>query len=197
MSATAMVREAGARSRVAHIVASVVMALVILLFAGLAGRIAMPALAGLLMLVGFRTLKLDQVRMVWRTGPVQAVVMSTTYALTILIPLQYAVLVGVGLSVVLYVARQSNKVKVVRWQFEDGLPFPVEVPPPAVLPTGEVVVLNAYGSLFFASAQVVEGQLPKVVESSSGIGRRATPQGQGGPRQHLHQRGGLVRDRAE
>lgn len=94
MSATAMVREAGARSRVANGVASVVMALVILLFADLAGHIAMPALAGLLMLVGFRTLKPDQVRMVWRTGRTQATVMSTTFVLTLLIPLQYAVLVG-------------------------------------------------------------------------------------------------------
>jgi sulfate permease, SulP family len=168
MSATAMVREAGARSRVANIVASVVMALVILLFADLAGQIAMPALAGLLMLVGFRTLKPEQVRMVWRTGPTQATVMTTTFVLTLLIPLQYAVLAGVGLSVVLYVARQSNKVKVTRWQFEEGSAFPREVDPPPVLPPGEVVVLTAYGSLFFASAQVVESQLPEVAETSRG-----------------------------
>lgn len=168
MSATAMVREAGARSRVANLVASIVMALVILLFADLAGHIAMPALAGLLMLVGFRTLKPDQVRMVWRTGRTQATVMSTTFVLTLLIPLQYAVLVGVGLSVVLYVARQSNKVRVTRWLFQEGATYPTEVPPPAVLPGGEVVVLTAYGSLFFASAQVVESQLPAVAKSSSG-----------------------------
>jgi sulfate permease, SulP family len=168
MSATAMVREAGARSRLANVVASIIMALVILLFADVAGKIAMPSLAGLLMLVGYRTLKVDQVRMVWRTGHTQAAVMSTTFVLTILIPLQYAVLVGVGLSVVLYVARQSNKVKVIRWQFDEGSPLPVEVEPPAVLPPGEVVVLTAYGSLFFASAQVVGSQLPEVVESSTG-----------------------------
>jgi sulfate permease, SulP family len=168
MSATAMVREAGARSRAANIVAAVVMALVIVLFADLAGMIAMPALAGLLMLVGYRTLKPDQVHMVWRTGASQAAVMSTTFVLTLLIPLQYAVLVGVGLSVVLYVARQSAKVKVMRWQFEEGSAFPTEVTPPAVLPPGEVVVLTAYGSLFFASAQVVESQLPEVVEGSAG-----------------------------
>jgi SulP family sulfate permease len=168
MSATAMVREAGARSRLANMVASVVMALVILLFAGVAGHIAMPALAGLLMLVGLRTLKPDQVRMVWRTGRTQATVMSTTFVLTLLIPLQYAVLVGVGLSVILYVARQSNKVMVTRWEFEEASPYPVEGPPPKVLPGGEVVVLTAYGSLFFASAQVVESQLPEVVEGSRG-----------------------------
>jgi sulfate permease, SulP family len=168
MSATAMVREAGGRSRLANVVASIVMALVILLFADLAGHIAMPALAGLLMLVGFRTLKPDQVRMVWRTGPTQATVLATTFVLTLLIPLQYAVLLGVGLSVILYVARQSNKVKVTRWRFEEDSPYPTEEPAPTVLPRGEVVVLAAYGSLFFASAQVVESQLPEVREKSRG-----------------------------
>jgi sulfate permease, SulP family len=168
MSATAMVREAGARSRLANIVASAVMAIVILLFAQVAGHIAMPTLAGLLMLVGFRTLKPDQVRMVWRTGPTQAAVLATTFALTLVIPLQYAVLMGVGLSVILYVARQSNKVKVTRWRFEKGSPYPTEEAAPAVLPEGEIVVLAAYGSLFFASAQVVESQLPEVDEHTRG-----------------------------
>jgi len=168
MSATAMVVEAGARSRFANIIASLVMAVVILLFADLAGMIAMPALAGLLMLVGFRTLQPDRVHMVWRTGHTQAAVMSTTFVLTLVIPLQYAVLAGVAMSVVLYVARQSNKVTVTRWTFREDSPYPEEGPPPAEVPGGEVVVLAAYGSLFFASAQVVEAQLPRVVESSRG-----------------------------
>lgn len=168
MSATSMVVEAGARSRLANIIAAAVMAIVILLFADLAEMIAMPALAGLLMLVGFRTLQPDRVRMVWRTGYTQAAVMSMTFVLTLLIPLQYAVLAGVGMAVVLYVARQSNKVTVTRWTFRDDSPYPEEGPPPAELPGGEIVVLAAYGSLFFASAQVVEAQLPRVVESSRG-----------------------------
>ncbi|MGZ5399626.1 MAG: SulP family inorganic anion transporter [Nocardioides sp.] len=168
MSATSMVVEAGARSRLANIIASVVMAVVILLFADLAGMIAMPALAGLLILVGFRTLQPDRVHMVWRTGRTQAAVMSTTFVLTLVIPLQYAVLAGVAVSVVLYVARQSNKVTVTRWTFPEDSPYPQEGPPPATVPGGEIVVLTAYGSLFFASAQVVEAQLPQVVESSRG-----------------------------
>jgi sulfate permease, SulP family len=168
MSATSMVVEAGARSRLANIIASLVMATVILLFVDLAGMIAMPSLAGLLMLVGFRTLQPDRVHMVWRTGHPQAAVMSTTFVLTLVIPLQYAVLAGVATSVVLYVTRQSNKVTVTRWTFVADSPYPEEGPPPAEVPGGEVVVLTAYGSLFFASAQVVEAQLPRVVESSRG-----------------------------
>lgn len=144
------------------------MALVVLLAADLAGAIAMPSLAALLLLVGYRTLKPGQVGMVWRTGSTQAAVMTTTFVLTLLIPLQYAVLVGVALSVVLYVVRQSNKVTVTCWSFEGTSPYPVEGPAPEILPGGQVVVLTAYGSLFFASAQVVEAQLPRVTAESAG-----------------------------
>ena len=39
----------------------------------------------------------------WRTGVVQKAVVATTFALTMIVPLQFAVLVGVGLAVVLHV----------------------------------------------------------------------------------------------
>ena len=128
----------------------------------------MPALAGLLILIGVRTFKPDQVRMVWNIGATQATLMVTTFALTMLIPLQYAVLAGVAISVILFVARQSNKVTVARWVFPPGSAFPHEEPPPPVLPAGEIVVLTAYGSLFFASAPVVEAQFPVVTDASRG-----------------------------
>ena len=44
----------------------------------------------------------------------------------------------------------------------------VETDPPAVVPPGEVVVLQPYGSLFFAAAPVFEAQLPAVQDSSTG-----------------------------
>ena len=37
----------------------------------------MPALAGLLMVVGYRTVKPADVRSVWRTGSLQTVVLAT------------------------------------------------------------------------------------------------------------------------
>jgi SulP family sulfate permease len=63
MSATAVLRASGARSRLANLVAGAVMVLVILLLSGLAGYIAMPSLAALLMLVGARMFKPSQLVM--------------------------------------------------------------------------------------------------------------------------------------
>ena len=165
MSATSIVTTAGARSRVALFVAAATMASAVVLFADLVGFIAMPALAGLLIVVGVKTFKPDNVRMVLRTGGIQATVMLVTFALTMIIPLQYAVLIGVGLSVILYVARQSNRVRLVRWTFAaDGTV--TEDDPPRELPGNEVVVLRPYGSLFFAAAGVVEDALPKVGDAA-------------------------------
>ncbi len=167
VSASALNKAAGAKSRQALFVASVVMALVILLFATAIGYVAMPALAGLLMLIGFRTIKPDRIATVWKTGIVQKAVFVVTFVLTMLIPLQYAVLVGVGVSVILHIVRQSNQVTIKRRQVNSAGDL-VETDPPAVVPPGEVVVLQPYGSLFFAAAPVFEAQLPAVQDSSTG-----------------------------
>lgn len=167
VSASALSKAAGARSRLAAVFAGVVMAVVIVAFGDAVGELAMPALAGLLILIGVRTVKPADLQSVWRTGLVQKVVLTVTFVLTMVIPLQYAVLVGVGVSMVLHVVRQSNQVTVKR-RVRDDDGHLVEVDPPAVLPAAEVVVLQPYGSLFFAAAPTFEAALPAVADTSRG-----------------------------
>ena len=164
-SASAIYAAAGARTRLAPMIAALVMAVVVLLFGPAVGYLAMPALAGLLILVGVRTIKPDDIKSVWKAGQVQRVVLVVTFVLTMLVPLQYAVVVGVGVSVVLHVVQQSNRV-VVRQRVVSASGDVVEVDPVAVVPAGQLVVLQPYGSLFFASAPVFEAALPRVDATS-------------------------------
>jgi SulP family sulfate permease len=166
MSASSLVKAAGARSKLALIIASGVMAICILLLSGAVGYIAMPALASLLMLVGYRTIKPQDIKAVWRTGKTQATVMSVTFALTMIIPLQNAVLVGVGISVILFVMRQSNRMVLKRWLIDSETGRMREEAPPDEVGTDEVIVLQIYGSVFFASAPVFEEELPDVVRTT-------------------------------
>ncbi|MEE8406345.1 MAG: SulP family inorganic anion transporter [Acidimicrobiia bacterium] len=165
MSASSLVKEAGARSKAAMLIAGVVMAVSILLLGDLVGYIAMPALAGLLMIVGYRTVKPGDIKAVWRTGSTQAVVMTVTFVLTMIIPLQNAVLVGIGISLILFVIKQSNRISVRRWIVKENGRIR-EVDAPDEIGSNEVVVLQPYGSLFFASAPVFEEEMPKVTDSS-------------------------------
>ncbi|MDH3753709.1 MAG: SulP family inorganic anion transporter, partial [Acidimicrobiia bacterium] len=164
MSATSIVTSAGSRSRMAQIIAAGVMAIIIVVFGSLVDETAMPALAGLLIVVGVRTVKPADILAVWKTGQIQAVTMTVTLALTILIPLQFAVLVGVGMSTLLFVIRQSNDL-VVRRILVDDRGFQ-EVEPPAEVGADEVLLIQPYGSLFFASASVFEGKLPAVTAAT-------------------------------
>ncbi|MGI9594590.1 MAG: SulP family inorganic anion transporter, partial [Acidimicrobiales bacterium] len=104
MSASSLIVSAGARTRLSLMLTGAVMAVVILVFAGAVEYVAMPALAGLLMVVGIETVKPHELANVYKTGSVQAIVMPVTLVLTMLIPMQFAVLVGVGISIILYVA---------------------------------------------------------------------------------------------
>jgi len=165
MSGTSLVVTAGARTRLSLIFAGGVMALVILALADVVGLVAMPALAALLIVVGARAIKPAAIHSVVKTGPFQTATMFVTLGLTLAIPLQYAVLVGVGFAIVLHVAEQSNKLTVRQLVFQpDGRVR--EATPPAEVPPGDVLVLQPYGSLFFASAPVFEAQLPTVTATS-------------------------------
>jgi sulfate permease, SulP family len=141
---------------------------VLILFASdLVSYVAMPALAGLLIVVGISAIKPSRVYSVIKSGPLPTAIMAVTFGLTLVMPLQFAVLVGVGLGIILFVAQQSNQVRVRQVHvLEDGRMR--ESDPPPTVPAGEVVIIQPYGSLFFASAPIFEHQLPVVSRESQG-----------------------------
>ncbi len=192
MSASSLVRSAGARSRQALVLAAAVMAVVILVFGSVVSQIALPALAGLLMVVGYRTVNPHDIVSVARTGSVQAVVLVVTFVMTLVIPLQYAVVAGVGLSLVLHVVNQSNQIELKRRIYgADGSVREAE--PPAVVPPETVLVLQPYGSLFFAVSADVRGRPARGGGIVTQLGRHPPPPRHDGARRDAHQRGAEVR----
>ena len=96
------------------------------------------------------------------------VLMAITFLATLFVPLQYAVLLGIVLSILVYVFKQSNNV-VVKELVLQPQGYPVEQPAPAVVPSGKLTVLMIYGSLFFAGARSVEDRLPEVGEAEHAV----------------------------
>ncbi|MCH9800915.1 MAG: SulP family inorganic anion transporter [Actinomycetia bacterium] len=166
MSATAVNMSGGAKSRLAPIIAGGVMILGMIFFSELIAIVAMPVLSGVLIVVGFQIVKPAEIRAIWGTGKTSIVAMMVTFILTLIMPLQYAVLLGVGISIMLYVVRQSEQVRISRLVFDDQ-PWPIEADPPETVEPNELIVLMPYGSLFFAAAPVFEEALPDVMPTSN------------------------------
>ena len=169
LSGTAMVVNAGARSRWANFLAGVLIAITVLLFANLVELIAMPALAGLLIVIGFRTLNFDAIRTVWQTGIIPRVVMVITLVGTLVMPLQFAVLMGVGLSILLFTFHQANRLELVELVPSEKSALPIERPAPKRLSDHQVTVLYPYGSLFYAAAKTFEENLPAAEDAKQAV----------------------------
>jgi SulP family sulfate permease len=168
ISGTALLMGAGARSRWANITAGFFVAVVVLLVAPLVERVPMPALAALLIVAGYQGLRIPQAMTIWNTGRVPTTIMVITFIAVLFVPLQYAVLVGVALSVLLHVFRQSNKVVLKEWVPQPG-GFPIEQPAPTKLESNKLTFLYVYGNLFFAAAKSFETMLPEIGDARHAV----------------------------
>jgi SulP family sulfate permease len=168
LSGTALIVSAGAKSRWANFLCGVLIAATVLLFAGVVKLIAMPALAGMLIVVGYQTIKPAALRTVWQTGRVPRTVMLITFAGTLTMPLQYAVLLGVATSIMLYVFQGANRIRLVEMVAVKG-GFPMEQPVSRKLASRRVTGLLPYGSLFYAAAKTLEENLPAADEARQAV----------------------------
>jgi SulP family sulfate permease len=160
-SGTSLMVSAGARSRWANIFGGIFVAIVVLLLANLVELVAMPALAALVIVAGIQMVNVQSIATVWQTNTISRTMMLVTFVATLVMPLQYAVLLGVAISILLFAFQQSNTIKVVEWVVgETG--WPVEKPVPKKLKSEKVTVLFVYGNLFYAAASALENCLPAV-----------------------------------
>lgn len=164
VSSTAMVATSGARSRLANVLMGVVIAAVLLVLGPLVESVPLSVLGGILIVVGFSAFDLAGMRDVWAASRQAAVIMGLTLGAMLLIPVQYAVLMGAVLSGAQYVHSASRDIRVValvrvgdgRWS---------EQAPPEVLPSDAVTVVDIYGSMFYAGVELVDALLPSVAGS--------------------------------
>jgi len=164
-SATAILVSAGARTRLANIVSGLGIAGVLLLVSSVIGRLAMPALAGFLLVLGMGVVNPSGLAATWKLGGISRYGMIILILVGLFVSLQATVFVGVILAVILYVDRQSNDVTVKECVYEDGkLVNEKDVKPELV--SNAIITLRHYGSLFFASAQNYEDQLPQPGEDT-------------------------------
>jgi SulP family sulfate permease len=155
---------AGARSRWAAILSGVFMLAILAVFSGVVGRVAMPTLAAILIFAAISSLRLDRIRLVFRTGRTSQIAFTTTFLATLFLPVAAAVGIGVALSLVLQLDREALDLRVVELRLRpDGLVE--ERPAPTRLESETVTVLDVYGSLYYAGARTLEARLPDPSEA--------------------------------
>ena len=161
VSASALNVGSGARSRWANVYAGIIVAVVLVLFGSQVEMVPLSTVAALLIVAAAQSLRPSAIGEVWRTNLAVRLIMLLTMALTLTVPIQYAVLIGVVLSTIQYVSSASLDVKV-RSLVPAGDGRFREADPPRRLPDGQVTLIDIYGSVFYAAADAIDGELPDV-----------------------------------
>ncbi len=167
ISGTAINMGAGAVSRWAIVLVGPLVVLVVLLFGGLVERFPQPAIAALLVVAGFQSLKLKKWHDVWLTGWLPRIVMLATFVATLLLPIQQAVVLGVVLSVLLQIYQSSLDVQV-RQILLVGPSFR-EQPAPTQLAPNTITILHIYGSVFYASTDILQKAFPSPYTANQSV----------------------------
>ena len=159
----------GAQSRWAPIFAGLILGLILLTVVPLAELIPEPTLAGLLVFVGFEAINQRRVSRAWSAHTRGRIAMVATFLLMLLIPIQFAILVGVFISLLVYVYSASLDIRVVHLvPLGDGR-FVEQQEVPQELPSNEITVLAFYGPTFFAAVDTLVKELPVTDKTVNGV----------------------------
>lgn len=158
--------EAGARTPLAAVFSSIFLALILLLVADLFAYVPIPAMAGIILVVAWKLISFKELRHIFETSRSETAIVVVTFLATLAISLEFAVYIGVILSLLFFVSRTA------RPAFNIGAPDPN-------LPTRtfrdasmfdlnecpQIVFAKIEGPLYFGSAEYVRRRFREIERS--------------------------------
>jgi len=151
----------GGKTPISGMVHSLVLLLIMLFFIEFAKLIPMSILAGILIVVSFNMSEYKSFISILKGSPYDYVIMLTTFVLTVVVDLTFAIQIGIVLASLLFMQRMANvdDRKLVKSDDEDDIDNYDK------LPKG-ISVYEIGGPLFFASAKQYAQQLNNIGRQS-------------------------------
>ena len=150
---------AGARTRLAGILCSAWVAVILLVFGPLAQYIPKASLAGLLIVLGLSLVKWPHIRVALFATKSDAIVLVLTFVCTLLLHLETAIYVGVISSLVLFL-RKASAPHLVEYDLE-GDSFR-EIADRKDRSHPEISIIHVEGELFFGAAELFEDEVRRL-----------------------------------
>ena len=160
--------DAGAKTPLSAVFAAALLAAVLFAVAPLAAYLPIAVVAGVLFMVAWGLIDVGRIRKILATSRGESVVLAVTFFATLLLDLEFAILVGVVVSLVLYLNRTSHPTmrslvpdprhsQRKMTEVEDGL---MECP--------QLKILRIEGSIYFGAVSHVEQHFDALRKNSPG-----------------------------
>jgi SulP family sulfate permease len=161
LTRSALLRLGGARTRLAA-AAGALFTVPILLFAGrFVGDVPQASLAGVLFATAWRMIDREAMRRLWRASPETRLLLMLTLVATLVLPLEWAILLGCGTGLVIHLANTSAP-RLCLLRPEGGRLVPV-----GAGESLEAVVVEVSGNLHYAAVPPFVTEVERLVPSSA------------------------------
>ena len=159
--------DAGAKTPLAAVFAAAALLLILLLIAPLTAYLPIPAMAGVLLMVAWNLIDFHHIATIIRTSRQEAAVLAVTLIATLLVELEFAIYVGVMLSLLLYLNRTSHPgfVTLVAEHQDDHQRF-INIERKDLPECPQLKILRVDGSLFFGAVNYFAEELHAVARAS-------------------------------
>lgn len=154
--------QGGGQTQFAAVFSSGMLLVIVLAVARFANLIPTAALAAMLMLVAWRLVDWDRMRIVRRATRSDAVVFWTTLVSTLFLDLDTAIFAGVGISLASFLKKASAPV-LQEYSF-NATGNLAELEDPAQRPHDEISIIHVEGELFFGAADLFQQQVRALAE---------------------------------
>ncbi len=144
--------EAGAKTPMAAVYAAAALAVILVLIAPLTAYLPIASMAGILMLVAYNLVDFPHLGAIIRASKSETAVLIVTFLATLLVELQFAVYVGVMLSLLLYLNRTSHpRFITLAPDPESGAESFVNIAKNPLPECPQLKIIRVDGSLFFGA----------------------------------------------
>jgi len=156
--------QAGAKTPMAAIFAGGLLIVLVILVAPLAAYLPNAAMSGILLLVAWGLFDQQQIKKVFKTSFTEAVIMMVTFVGTLVLSMEFAILLGIMLSLVIYLNRTSHPHILSRVP-DARLPGRPFVTDPALPECPQLKIVRIDGSLYFGAVTHVREELQRIQQT--------------------------------
>ena len=153
----------GAKTRLSAVFSGLSVLLFILAASRLIGYIPMAALGAVVIVSSAGLINLKLIRMTWQSGIQSRIVMSLTFFAALILPLDYAIFVGILASILIFLG-ESSRINLSYISADESGQF-LELPLEAIKSQGsQIIIVNVEGDLYFAAVEGLQDKLEEILE---------------------------------
>jgi SulP family sulfate permease len=157
--------EAGAKTPLAAVFAAVTLAGIVLLIAPLTAYLPIASMAGILFLVAYGLVDTHHIASIVRTSKPEAGILIATFLSTLFVELEFAIYVGVILSLLLYLNRTSHPTFVTLAPDPDSRKKSfINIEKKSLPECPQLKIIRIDGSIFFGAVNHVAEQLDRITK---------------------------------